>query len=76
MIRYIVEPTEITLDRIQREQISPYVGTFSDRAKSVETDLRSEALTGRLCHTQMRRETRTSGNTRHSAIQVASKICL
>ena len=75
MIRYIVEPTEITLDRIQREQ-SPHVGTFSDRAKSVETDLRSEALTGRLCHTQMLRETRTSGNTRHSAIQVASKICL
>jgi len=26
--------------------------------------------------TQMRRETKTSGNTRHSAIQVASKICL
>ena len=38
--------------------------------------VRSEALTGRLCHTQMRRETSTSGNTRHCAIQVASKICL
>jgi hypothetical protein len=76
MIRNIVEPTEINLDRFQREQIRPHVGTFSDCAKSVETDLRSEALTGRLCHAQMRRETRTSGNTRHSAIQVAGKICL
>jgi hypothetical protein len=38
--------------------------------------LLSEALIGRLYHTQMGRETSTSGNTRHSAIQVASKICL
>jgi hypothetical protein len=36
----------------------------------------AEAFTGKLCRTQMRRETSTSGNTRHSAIQVACKICL
>ena len=36
----------------------------------------AEAFTSRLCHTQVRRETSTSGNTRHSAIQVVSKICL
>jgi hypothetical protein len=38
--------------------------------------VRVEAISGRLCHTQMRLETSTSGNKRHSAIQVASKVCL
>jgi hypothetical protein len=39
VIRHIVEPTEIILDRFHGEQIQPRVRTFGDRAKSVETQL-------------------------------------
>ena len=68
VMRNIAEPTAINLVRYQGEQIRPHAGTHSDPAKSVKTDLRSERLTGRLCHTQMDLETSGSGNTRHSVM--------